>query len=120
MGKVNYQNRGARVLQRIAEERTIAALRDKNTLCAKEHAKVTDEELIKYLRQCALSLGHSPNMDEVIGGRFIAYRFDGWTKAISAARLPLPQTSPELRRRKIYKDELKRQMKLLTQERRKS
>ena len=43
MGKVNYQNRGARVLQRIAEERTIAALRDKNTLFAKEHAKVTDE-----------------------------------------------------------------------------
>ena len=116
MKKKNYQNFGADVFQRQAERRTIDALKEKHRQFAVDHASDTNEKLLEYLRQCAKELDRSPNMDEVIGGRFIAYRFDGWTKAVAAAGLPSPQRSPDLRRRKIFKDEYKIQILLLKQE----
>lgn len=116
MKKKNYQRLGSDKFQRQAEERTIAALQEKHKQFAIDHASDTNEQLAEYLRQCAKELDRSPNMDEVIGGRYIAYRFDGWTKAVTAAGLSSPQRSPDLRRRKIFKDEYKIQILLLKQE----
>ena len=52
----------------------------------------------------------------VFGGSFIAYRFEGWYEVIRRLGLPRPNTPPDSKRRKIYKDEYRRQVRLLKQE----
>ena len=91
----------------------MAALKKKNQEFAEKMADVSDEELILYLRNCAEKLGYSPCMSEIIGGAYIAARFGGWPCAIAAAGLKRPGRAPAIRKRKIYKEEYKRQMHLL-------
>ena len=52
------------------------------------HCNMTDEELLSYLRQCALELGHTPYSYEVVGGKYLSQRFGGWGMAIYRAGLP--------------------------------
>ena len=60
------------------------------------HAADTDEHLLTYLRQCAVSLGHTPWPREIVGGRFIEQRFGTWKTALLKAKLPRPSTPDNL------------------------
>ena len=93
------------------EKRTIAALKKKNEMFALKHAEDTKEQLLDYIRKCAEEIGHTPCREEIIGGNFIAQRFGNWSIAVGMIGLPSPGYPPPLKTRKIYKDELKRQVK---------
>jgi hypothetical protein len=69
---------------------------------AERHAEDTDEQLLEYLRQCALELGHPPTTREIIGGSYISERFVAWRIALWRAELPMakgmqPPTESEKR-----------------------
>ena len=116
MKKNNNYYHGSEKFNQMAEVRTYAALKEKHKKFAKEYEKASLSELLDYVRLCAEDLGHSPAMTEVIGGSFIAYRFEGWYEVIRRLGLPRPNTPPDSKRRKIYKDEYRRQVRLLKQE----
>ena len=54
------------------------------------HAEDTDAQLLAYLRQCAIHLGHTPWPREIMGGGFIEKRFGTWKAALLKANLPWP------------------------------
>lgn len=60
--------------------------------------KMSDDEILEYLRTCAEALGHSPYSNEVEGGRYIAERFVCWSIALTEAKLPLPKGCHKPRR----------------------
>ena len=60
------------------------------------HAADTDEQLLTYLRQCAIRLGHTPWPREIAGGSYIERRFSTWKNALCQARLPRPSTPDNL------------------------
>lgn len=97
-------------------DRTNMALKQRNEQFGIDHAADTDEQLIDYVKQCAEKLGRAPCMEEVIGGKVISERFGGWIKLLNAADLPVPRSVPKRERRQIYRDEYRRQTKLLKQE----
>lgn len=67
------------------------AREERDKAWGEEHHRDTDEQLSEYLRQCAVELGHSPYMKEVVGGVYIAKRFVCWPLALTIAQLQLPQ-----------------------------
>ena len=113
--KKNYFDAQAYVNRQLAI-RTDKALEEKNKQFAIEHAADSRAQLIAYVLQCKEELGHTPFMTEIIGGAYIGYRFDGWVKMLQAASLPLHTKEPAHTARKIYRDELKNQAKLLKEE----
>jgi len=113
--KKNYFDAQAYVNRQLAM-RTDQALQEKNKQFAVEHEKDSRAQLIAYVLQCKDELGHTPSMTEIIGGAYIGYRFDGWVKMLQAAGLPLHTKEPDHTARKIYRDELKNQAKLLKEE----
>lgn len=60
------------------------------------HAADTDEQLLTYLRQCAIHLGHTPWPREITGGSFIEQRFGTWKAALLKAKLPRPNIPDNL------------------------
>ena len=68
----------------------LEAREERDKAWGQEHRRDTDEQLAEYLRQCAVELGHSPYMKEVVGV-YIAKRFVCWPLALTIAELPLPQ-----------------------------
>ena len=98
------------------EKRTYSALRKKNKQFVVDHAKDSREMLIEYLQECANELEHSPDQKEVIGGDYIAYRFDGWSYAIREAALPKPRRVSDRKRTRLFKEEYKQQSKLFMNE----
>lgn len=60
--------------------------------------KMSDDEILEYLRTCAEALGRSPYSYEVEGGRYIAERFVSWSIALTEAKLPLPKGIQKPRR----------------------
>lgn len=99
-----------------ADTRTRAALVEKHNRFAEENKDATDEQLVEYVKKCAEQLDKSPSMYEVIGGRFIAYRFGGWGAVLIKAGLPPSGPAPKADRRKIYKDEYKLQSAAIRKE----
>ena len=110
MNRTNWFNKEA-------DERTKAALVEKHNRFAEENKDATHDKLAEYLRKCADELGKSPSKYEVIGGRFISYRFGGWGAALMKAGLPPSGPAPKIDRRKIYKDEYKAQVAAMRKER---
>ena len=51
------------VIHRMVQE----SLTAKHEAFAQEHAQDTTEQLVTYIRACAVRLGHSPHQKEVIG-----------------------------------------------------
>lgn len=94
-------------------EQTYAVLQQKEIDFAKEHKEDTDEQLIEYLCTFSKELGRTPNAGEIVGGRYIASRFQGWEAAVSAAKLPMSGRAASFENRLIYKQEYKRQEKLV-------
>ena len=99
-----------------ADTRTKAALVERHNRFAEENKDATDEQLVEYVKKCAEQLDKSPSMYEVIGGRFIAYRFGGWGAVLIKAGLPPSGPAPKADRRKIYKDEYKLQSAAIRKE----
>ena len=114
--KNNNYYHGSEKFNQLVEVRTFAALKEKHKQFAIEYAQASLSELLDYVRHCAKDLGHSPAMTEVIGGSFIAYRFEGWNEVIRQLGLPRPNTPPDSKRRKIFKDEFRCQARRLKQE----
>ena len=55
------------------------------------HHTDTDWQLLDYIRQCAMELGHTPVKKEVLGSALIRERFGSWATALVLAGLELPQ-----------------------------
>lgn len=80
----------------------------KNTQFILDHQNDTLEQLSAYLKACMEDIGHSPARVEVIGGDFLEYRFESWSKALRSfysgsvsANLKNP---PPFANRKIVRD----------------
>lgn len=54
----------------------------KNTQFILDHQNDTLEQLSAYLKACMEDIGHPPARVEVIGGDFLEYRFESWSKAL--------------------------------------
>lgn len=104
-------------VNRQIEQRTNAALKQKNARFAIEHAHDTEEQLLSYLRSCAQELGRTPDANEIIGGAYIAHRFGGsYMGAVFAAGLSKPESVATGNARRIYQRELKVQARLYKRE----
>lgn len=119
MDKINKPHRFRSDLkfQKQVRERTRKSLLQKDADFAKLHKHDTDEQLLEYVRSCSKELGRMPHAGEIIGGTYIASRFQGWAQVISAVGLPPPPAMPAFENRLIYKTEYKLQERLLRQER---
>ena len=80
----------------------------KNTQFILDHQNDTLEQLSAYLKACMDDIGHPPARVEVIGGDFLEYRFESWSKALRSfysgsvsANLTNP---PPFANRKIVRD----------------
>ena len=80
----------------------------KNTQFILDHQNDTLEQLSAYLKACMDDIGHPPARVEVIGGDFLEYRFESWSKALRSfysgsvsANLKNP---PPFANRKIVRD----------------
>ena len=110
--------RGDQWFQRKVDERTRAALKRREQVFAEEYRTAGRERLLEYVRGEAKRLGFSPDMGEIIGGNFIAFRLQScWPQVIRAAGLAPNSRQPKLTRRQIYREEFARQAELFHQER---
>ena len=57
-----------------------------------QHEDDTEEQLLSYLRTCAVRLNHTPWPGEIVGGSMIEQRFGSWNRALALAKLPEPTT----------------------------
>ena len=55
-----------------------------------QHKEDTDQELLMYLRACAIRLHHTPWPGEIVGGKLILERIGSWERAVILAKLPAP------------------------------
>lgn len=119
MNKMNrpHRSRGDLQFQKQVRDRTKKSLLQKETDFAQLHRDDSDEQLLEYVRICSRKLGKAPHAGEIIGGTYIAARFQGWDRVILAAGLPQPLAIPAFEHRSIYKAEYKAQEQLLRKER---
>lgn len=102
---IRFQNR--------VREQTHAAIMQQEKEFAQNHKHDTDEQLLAYVCAFSKRLGRTPNAGEIIGGRYISSRFQGWDTVVAAAKLPSPGKPASFENRLIYKEEYKRQEKLV-------
>lgn len=103
--------------QKQVRHRANEALNRLNAAFAEEHKFDTDEHLISYVCSFAKTIGRTPNAEEVIGGLYIASRFNGWENLVNKAGLPKPSVILSKEKQLIFRQELKHQENLLRQER---
>ena len=98
--------------QKKLEDMTDVAIQQKNAGFAEAHWKDTNEQLIKYVRQCTQELGHTPYPREIFGGAMISERFGTWSKVLNAAGLPYPTHKVSERGCRIYRQTMKEQVRV--------
>lgn len=98
--------------QKKLEDMTDVAIQQKNAGFVEAHGKDTNEQLIKYVRQCAQELGHTPYPREIFGGAMIRERFGTWSKVLNAAGLPYPTHKVSDRGCRIYRQTMKEQVRV--------
>ena len=124
MGYAGRQNIYEGTIRRMVMQ----ALEEQEEAFRKLHGSDTNEQLMDYLRQCAMELNHAPWPGEVPGGDLIRERFGSWENGLAAAKLHRlrgerkPETflrvkQEEKRQREIYRQK-KNEKKLLAQKRR--
>ena len=99
------------------DERTKAAMKEKEEAFIKEHANDSDSQLLAVIRNRARELGHSPRAVEVIGAGLICERFGSWAAALTKAGLGFPTGAVKLRNSRLYHQEYIRQQELYRAER---
>lgn len=109
---------GGMWFQKQIDQRTRASLVILEEQFASEHTSDTNEQLLEYLRSCSRELGHTPNIREVIGGRYIVERFGDWLIAVRRAGLPAAKKGPSPVNCEIYKREFQQQKQLFQEQRR--
>ena len=92
-----------------------------------QHKEDTDQELLMYLRACAIRLHHTPWPGEIVGGKLILERIGSWERAVMLAKLPAPRglnqqknfarVQEETERQKEVYRERKAEKKILAQQR---
>lgn len=109
---------GDKWFQKIVENRTRAALNARHREFAESHQCSSDESLLAYVRGEAERLGCSPDVGEIIGGRYIAQRFHGsWQQVMNAAGLPYRSGSRKVTKCRVYEEDFARQAALFRRER---
>jgi len=58
-----------------------------NAEFVRHHRQDTDEELLDYVRYCAVELGHIPKKHEVLGFSYIKSRLGPWPRVLESAGL---------------------------------
>lgn len=109
--------RGDVWFDRQVESRTRAALSKVHRDFVQEHREDTEAQLLEYVRQCALQLGHTPSPVEIIGSEYIISRIGDWARVITAAGLPSVNIETGIRCKNVYKQEYKKQAKQFKAER---
>lgn len=77
-----------------------------------EHALDTDQQLLTYLRSCAMGLHHSPWPGEIVGGSYIEQRFGTWNRALALAGLQIPHTANQQKAFIRFQEEVQRQKEI--------
>ena len=76
------------------------------------HRQDPDEQLLAYLRSCALSLNHTPWPGEIVGGKLLQERFGPWEQVLDMAGLPAPVTPNQAKSFARVREEEKRQKEI--------
>ena len=105
------QNIYEAIIRRMVQE----ALARQEEEFRQQHTGDTDEQLLAYLRACAVRLRHTPWPGEILGGAYIQERFETWTRALALARLPAPRTANQSRTFARVKEETETQKELYRQ-----
>ncbi len=98
-------------------KRTLKYFQELSDRFAEEHGKDTDEQLIEYVRQYALSLRRMPKPLEVPGGLYIERRLNRWLEF--ADEFGVVGYDPDYKDIScaVYRNEYKRQEELFREER---
>ena len=111
MGYPGRQNIYDAIIRRMVQE----ALELQEQQFQQEHGSDPDEQLLSYLRSCAIKLNHTPCPGEILGGSMIEERFGSWERALALARLPEPQTLNQSKNFVRVRLETERQKKVYRQ-----
>lgn len=103
--------------ERKLDQRVRTSLIKKEDHFAQKHQNDTNEQLLDYLHVFAKELGHTPNVCEIIGGKFIEKRFGDWNRAVLLAGLTWPKKAPPMQQRLIYRQEKARQVLMFKRDR---
>lgn len=96
------------VINRMVRE----ALEAKEAGFNQRHANDSDEELLAYLRRCAIQLRHTPWPREIAGGKLLLERFGTWENAVQQANLLPMSTKDRTQDFKRYQQEIRTQKKI--------
>ena len=88
MGYPGRQNIYDSTIRRMVQE----ALEQQEQEFLVAHETDTNEQLLDYLRTCAVKLNHTPWPEEILGGSVILARCGSWERALALAKLPEPKT----------------------------
>ena len=91
------------------------ALEDQEQAFQQEHESDSDEQLLMYLRACAIRLRHAPWPGEIVGGSYIEERFGTWHRALLLAKLPQPCTPNKQKSFARFQEEAERQKEVYRQ-----
>ncbi|MBO5323984.1 MAG: hypothetical protein J6A88_07800 [Oscillospiraceae bacterium] len=108
MGYPGRQNIYESTIRRMVQQ----ALEEQEEVFRKEHEEDTDDQLIAYLRSCALRLRHTPWPGEILGGSYIEERFGSWDRTLILAKLSDPRTLNQQKSFIRFQEEVKRQKKV--------
>ena len=111
MGYPGRQNIYDAIIRRMVQE----ALELQEQQFRLEHESDTGEQLLTYLRSCAVKLNHTPWPEEILGGTVIQARFGSWERALTLARLPEPKLPNHIRSFARVRAEEERQKEIYRQ-----
>ena len=99
------QNIYEATIRRMVQE----ALEQQEQEFREQHKEDTDQELLMYLRACAIRLHHTPWPGEIVGGKLILERIGSWERAVMLAKLPAPRTANQQKNFARVQEETERQ-----------
>lgn len=84
--QLHKAERSSRIGERMAQQRAQQAAQQpyvlEDSAWGKAHKADTDEQLLAYLRARLLNFDAPPEVDDILGGHYLANRLGGWKKAI--------------------------------------
>ena len=99
------QNIYEATIRRMVQE----ALEQQEQEFREQHQADTDQELLMYLRSCAVHLQHTPWPGEIVGGKLILERIGSWERAVMLAKLPAPRGPNQQKKFARVQEEIERQ-----------
>ena len=102
------QNIYEATIRRMVQE----ALEQQEQEFREQHKEDTDQELLMYLRVCAIRLHHTPWPGEIVGGKLILERIGSWERAVMLAKLPAPSGQNQQKNFARVQEETERQKEI--------